>query len=82
MMGYGFDVLRREGHQSSGQVGQRARDGQFIANVIDVAVGRIEPGQTDADRLLIAPAQPRLRPGVAFVFVDRNIHRQVLADVV
>ena len=70
LIGDGFDVVRRDGHQSSGQVGQRARDGQFVADVIDVAVGRIEPGQTDADRLLIAPAQSRLRPGLAFVFVD------------
>ena len=51
-MGDGFDVVGRDAHQPSGQVGQCARDGQFVADVIDLAVGWIEPGETDADRLL------------------------------
>jgi hypothetical protein len=50
LMGDGFDVVRSDGQQSSSQVGQRARDGQFIADVIDVAIGRIGPGRpTPAD---------------------------------
>src|SRR6476469_10302615 len=74
-----FDVVDRGGHHPPGEVGQGTCDGQFVADVGDVAVVRIEPRYADAYRGLVTPTQPRLGAGMAVVFVDLDCRSPTLA---
>lgn len=57
-------------------------DREFIADLGDVAVGRIEPCQANTHQFLFPPTQPCLRPSQSFVFVDRYVDGPVLQHVI
>lgn len=77
-MGNSFDVVGRHLQHSLPQVGQGSGDREFIADLGDVAVGRIEPCQANTHQFLFPPTQPCLRPSQSFVFVDRYVDGPVL----
>src|SRR5215207_5484529 len=81
-VGHLLDVAGCGVEQLVGQVGERARDGQFVPDLGNLGVARVAPRRAYAfEAGFVGVVQARLRARLAFldVLVDEDVHSPLLA---